>query len=121
SALTSESSRASISRRWFRILNRRSLMAQYVMLLNWTDQGVKAAKDTIKRAAAARQAFEKAGARIRELVWTMGPYDAVAWAEAPNDETISAIGLQLGALGNVRSCTLRAYDEREMEQIIKKI
>lgn len=96
-------------------------MAQYVMLLNWTEQGIKGAKDTVKRAAAARQAFEKAGARIRDIVWTMGQYDLVVFADAPNDETISALSFQLGALGNVRSTTLRAYDEREIEQIIKKI
>ncbi len=96
-------------------------MPQYVMLLNWTDQGAKAAKDTVKRAAAARQAFEKAGARIREIYWTMGQYDLVITAEAPSDETISTLSFQLGTLGNFRCCTLRAYDEREIEQIIKKI
>lgn len=96
-------------------------MAQYVMLLNWTDQGARAAKDTVKRAAAARQAFEKAGARVRDVFWTMGQYDVVITADAPNDETISALSMQLGALGNVRSCTLRAYDEKEIEQILKKI
>jgi uncharacterized protein with GYD domain len=47
-------------------------MAQYVMLLNWTEQGIKTAKDSIKRAAAAKQEFEKAGAKIRECLWTIG-------------------------------------------------
>jgi len=96
-------------------------MARYVMLLNFTDQGVKHVKDTVKRAAAARQAFEKGGAQLREVFWTLGQYDLVLVAEAPSDEVITALSLQLGALGNVRSCTLRAFDERETEQIIKKL
>ena len=96
-------------------------MARYVMLLNWTDQGVKNAKDTVKRAAAARQAFEKAGAKVHQSLWTLGSYDLVLICEAPSDETVTALGLQIGALGNVRSTTLRAFDEQEMEQILKKV
>jgi uncharacterized protein with GYD domain len=96
-------------------------MAQYVMLLNWTEQGVRAAKDTVKRAASARQAFEKAGCRMREIYWTLGNYDLVITADAPSDEAITALGLQLGALGNVRTTTLRAFGESEMEQILKKV
>ena len=96
-------------------------MAQYVLLTNWTDQGVRSAKDTVKRVAAARQAFEKAGARIKDFYWTLGQYDCVVTVEAPSDEVMTALGLQLGMLGNVRTTTLRAFDEREMEQIIKKV
>jgi uncharacterized protein with GYD domain len=96
-------------------------MARYVLLLNWTEQGVKAAKDTVKRAAAVRQAFEKAGAHLKEVYWTLGQYDLVLTAEAPNDEVITALGVQAGMLGNVRTTTLRAFDEKEMEQILKKV
>ena len=96
-------------------------MARYVMLLNWTEQGVRGAKDTVKRAAAARQAFEKAGAHIREALWTIGQYDLVLTCDAPNDEVVAALGIQLGQLGNVRTTTMRAFEEGEMEQVLKKI
>jgi uncharacterized protein with GYD domain len=96
-------------------------MAQYVMLLNWTEQGVRAGKDTLKRAAAARQAFEKAGCHMREIYWTLGKYDLVITADAPSDEVITALGLQMGMLGNVRTTTLRAFGEQEMEQILKRV
>jgi uncharacterized protein with GYD domain len=96
-------------------------MAHYVVLLNWTDQGAKAAKETVKRAAAARQAFEKAGAKLHQAFWTLGAYDLVLIAEAPSDEVMTALSLQVGLLGNVRNCTLRAFDEREMEQILSKV
>jgi uncharacterized protein with GYD domain len=96
-------------------------MAKYVVLLNWTEQGARAAKDTVKRAAAARQAFEKAGGRIAEVLWTLGQYDLVITADAPDDQTMCAISVSLGTLGNVRMCTLRAFDEKEMQQILQKV
>lgn len=97
------------------------IMPQYVLLTNWTDQGIRAAKDTVKRVAAARQAFEKLGARIKDFYWTLGSYDCVVVVEAPSDEVMTTLGLQLGALGNVRTTTLRAFNEKEMEQILKKV
>ena len=96
-------------------------MAQYVLLTNWTDQGVRAAKDTIKRVAAAKQAWEKIGVRIKDFHWTLGQYDCVVICEAPNDEAMTAACIQLGGAGNARTCTLRAFSESEMEQILKKV
>ena len=96
-------------------------MPRYILLSNWTDQGVKNAKDTVKRAQAVAQAFEKAGAKLVQVYWTLGQYDLALIAEAPNDETLTALALQAGMAGNIRSTTLRAFDEGEMEQILKKI
>ena len=70
---------------------------------------------------AARQALEKMGGKVHQTLWTLGSYDLTLVCEAPSDETITALGLQIGALGNVRSTTLRAFDEQEMEQILRKI
>jgi uncharacterized protein with GYD domain len=96
-------------------------MARYVVLLNWTDQGIKNVKDTVNRAAAARQAFEKLGGRLIDAVWTLGQYDLVLTVEAPDDETLVAFNIQLGRLGNVRSTTLRAFGETEMQRILQKL
>ena len=96
-------------------------MARYIVLLNWTDQGIKNVKETVNRAAAARQAFEKAGGRLSDVVWTLGPYDLVLSAEAPDDETMIAINMSLAKLGNVRSTTLRAFGETEMQRILQKV
>ena len=96
-------------------------MARYIMLLNWTDQGVRAADQTVARAAAARKVFEKAGAKLVDISWTLGAYDIVITAEAPDDETMTALGLGLGKLGNLRSQTLRAFDENEMQRILKRM
>jgi uncharacterized protein with GYD domain len=96
-------------------------MARYFVLLNWTDQGVKNVKETVTRAAAARQAFEKGGGRMTDIAWTLGPYDLVLTAEAPDDETMISINLALGKLGNVRTTTLRAFGESEMQRILQKV
>jgi uncharacterized protein with GYD domain len=69
-----------------------------------------------------RQAgVRKAGAKLRECLWTLGQYDLVLIVEAPSDEVIAALGINLGMLANVKSCTLRAWGEREMEAILKKV
>ena len=96
-------------------------MARYFVLLNWTDQGIKNVKETVNRGAAARQLFEKGGGRLIDVAWTMGQYDLVLVAEAPDDETMIGINLSLGKLGNVRTTTLRAFGESDMQKILQKV
>ena len=96
-------------------------MPRYYMLLNWTEQGARNAKETVNRAMAARQTFEKRGAKLTDVAWTMGLYDLVLAAEAPDDETISAISMALSGLGNVKISTLRAFGEEEMRKILQML
>lgn len=96
-------------------------MATYVILIQFTDQGVRNIKDTVKRGDAAVAEAEKMGMKIVEEYWTMGAYDAVVVVDAPNDETMSAFMLKIGSLGNVKSHTLRAFRREEMEDILAKI
>ena len=95
-------------------------MATYIALLQYTDQGVRNVKDTTKRAAAAAETAGKMGVKFTELFWTLGQYDLAILAEAPDDETMTAVMLKLSALGNVKSHTLRAFRSKEMEAILKK-
>ncbi|AEM80817.1 GYD domain-containing protein [Streptomyces violaceusniger] len=95
-------------------------MATYITLLNWTEQGVRAYKDTTKRTEDFAAALNKLGARLVDIYWTDGPYDLVCMIEAPDDETATAASLQLGAVGKVRTTTLRAFDREEMRGIIAK-
>ena len=96
-------------------------MARYIMLMNWTDQGIRNAKETVNRARAARQSLETLGVGLGDVYWTVGPYDIVALVDAPDDATLTKAGLALGMQGNVRSTTLRAFAEQEMEQITKAL
>jgi uncharacterized protein with GYD domain len=93
-------------------------MAKYVMLGNWTDQGARNAKETVKRARAAREAFAAMGVNAREWFFTMGQYDVVLTVEAPDDETLIRAALALATQGNLRTATMRGFSEKEMEGLI---
>lgn len=95
-------------------------MATYIALLQFTDQGIRNVKDSTKRAAAAKDAAAKMGVNFTDLFWTLGQYDLAIVAEAPDDETITALMLKLGSLGNVKSQTLRAFRTNEIDAILKK-
>lgn len=95
-------------------------MPRYVSLISWTEQGIKSFRDTVSRADDAARLAEKMGGKLERIVWTLGPYDAVAIAEFPDDETGTAFLLALGSKGNVRTTTLRAFEPEEMERIISK-
>jgi uncharacterized protein with GYD domain len=96
-------------------------MANYVSLLQFTEQGIRNVNDTIKRSAAATAEAEKMGLKVTDAFWTMGAYDVVLLLDAPDDETVSAFSLKLGSLGNVKSQTMRAFGRKEMEGILAKI
>ena len=93
-------------------------MAHYVVLASFTDQGIRGVKDTTKRANAFREMAQKMGASIKDIYWTLGSFDVVLTMEAPNDETATAILTKAGSLGNLKSQTLRAFDEKEMDSIL---
>ncbi len=92
-------------------------MSAYITLLNWTDQGVKNAKDSLARAAAAEQLLNKMGGRKIGIWWTLGEYDLVYIFEAPDDETATRYLVSVAQLGNVRTKTLRCFSEEEAGRI----
>lgn len=96
-------------------------MPTYIMLGTFTEQGVRAAKDTTKRAQAARDLGKKVGVTVRDVYWTLGRYDVALVAEAPDDETMTAFGLSIGSLGNVKTQTLRAFTSGEMDAVLGKM
>lgn len=95
-------------------------MATFISLINWTDQGISNYKDSMKRAQAFGDMLVSMGGKLKDIYWTLGAYDIVAIMEAPDDETVTAAALQVGALGNVRTTTLRGFSQAEFEGIIKK-
>jgi uncharacterized protein with GYD domain len=96
-------------------------MATYISLLNFTDQGISSVKETTKRADKVRKAAGKFGVTVKEIYWTMGQYDLVTIFEAPDDASVSAFALSLGAAGNVRGQTLRAHSKEEMNIVLGKM
>jgi uncharacterized protein with GYD domain len=96
-------------------------MPTYVTLMNWTDQGIRTAKDSVQRRDQADALAEKHGARIEQVYWTVGPYDLVTIIDAPDDESATSMLLELGSAGNLRTTTLRAYGREEMSGIIQRL
>lgn len=96
-------------------------MTTYVVLANFTDQGVRNVKDTTKRADAFKELAKSSGATVKEIYWTLGRYDIVALVEASDDMVVTALGLTLGKSGNVRTQTLRAFSQADMAAILNKV
>jgi uncharacterized protein with GYD domain len=94
-------------------------MATYVTLANFTDQGVRNFKDTTKRARAFMDLVEEHGGKVTGIYWPLGAYDVVAIIEIPDDETATAIALQMSSLGNIRTTTMRGFNMTEIEAIIE--
>ena len=96
-------------------------MALFIVLANFTEQGVRNVKDSPKRAEAFRDMAKKCGVTVKDTFWTLGEYDIVAILDAPDDVSITALGLSLGALGNVRTQTLRAFSSADIKSILGKM
>ena len=93
-------------------------MAKYVTLYNFTEQGIRAVKDSPARLAAATQAAEGAGLKILAAYYTAGPYDLVVVSEAQDEKAATAFTLATASQGNVKSITLRAFDPDEFGEIV---
>jgi len=96
-------------------------MPTYVTLVRYTDQGIRNIKESPARLEAAKKAAKAAGAEIKSFYLALGSYDIVIAAESPNDETAAKLWLSIGSLGNVRTDTLRVFDEAEFRKLIASL
>jgi uncharacterized protein with GYD domain len=95
-------------------------MPRFVVLIDWTEQGVAGFKDSVDRYEAAQAEFEAMGVSFESIYWTLGSHDIVSVVDAPDGEALAAVLLKLGSQGNVRTTTLRAFNADEMRGIIAK-
>ena len=96
-------------------------MATYLMLCNFTEQGIRNVKETTNRADAVREMAKRYNVTTKEIYWTLGQYDVAALFDAADDSAITALALTLGAMGNVRTQILRAFTQPEIKSIIGKV
>jgi uncharacterized protein with GYD domain len=96
-------------------------MPTYVMLANWTEQGMRAINDSPKRIDAAKKSLEEMGGQFRSIYMTMGAHDLVMIYDAPDDAVAARFTLMLGHLGNVRTTSLKAFPEEAYRQIINSL
>lgn len=96
-------------------------MATYIVLGQFTDQGIRNVKETTRRAEAFKEMAKRVGVTVKEVYWTLGKYDLATVIEAPDDASATALLLSVGALGNIRTQSLRAFSADEMGRILGKM
>jgi uncharacterized protein with GYD domain len=93
------------------------VMASYITLANFTDQGARAIKNSPERFDAFKSLAESAGVSIKSVHWTLGAYDLVLVLEG-NEEAVASLNMKTAALGNVRTQTLRGFTPAEMRKLV---
>jgi len=93
-------------------------MSAYMLLCNFTDQGVRTIKEMPQRRAAARELGKKLGVDIKAGYLAVGTYDLIIDAEATDDEAMAKFLLSLAAIGNVRTISVKVFPEADVDKII---
>jgi uncharacterized protein with GYD domain len=96
-------------------------MPTYVVLVNWTAEGIKTVKQSPERAESFRKAVDKAGGKVLSWLHTMGTYDMVVALELPSDEVANQLALRTGMLGFVRTTTLKGWTTSEFAELVRKL
>ncbi len=96
-------------------------MPSYVLLANWTDQGVRSIAELPRRLDTAKRELHEMGGQFRQILMTMGQFDLVAVYDAPDDAVAARFTLMLGKLGNVRTTSLKAFPEEAFRQIVNSL
>src|SRR5918911_5513748 len=96
-------------------------MSQYILLINWTEQGISKIKESSDRYNSFKASLEKVGGKLIGGYYTLGEYDVIIIIEAPNDEVVMSLMLKVGSAGNVRTKTLKAFTAEEGMNIIKNL
>ena len=97
---------------------RRKEMASYIILSTLTDEGRKTIKEKPGRILEVNKELEKMGVKVKQQFAVLGPYDFVNIVEAPDNDTVMRMSVELGARGSVQLLTLAAIP---VEEFIKKI
>ena len=96
-------------------------MATYLVLCNFTEQGIRNVKETTNRAENVRRLAKEFNVTVKEIYWTLGEYDVATIFEAPDDSSITALCLAIGQIGNVRTQMMRAFNAEEMRGVIARL
>ncbi len=95
-------------------------MPIYLMLTNLTDEGRKAVKAQPGRIKQVNKEVEKMGVKILSQYALLGAYDFVNILEAPNNQTIAKVAVELGSRGTLNTTTLGALSIDEFIDMLKK-
>jgi uncharacterized protein with GYD domain len=95
-------------------------MAIYLMLTNLTDEGRKTVKEKPERIKEVSKEVEKMGVKVLNQYALLGAYDFVNILEAPDNQTIAKVALELGSRGTLQTTTLAAFSIDEFIKMLKK-
>ena len=95
-------------------------MATYIMLSTLTDEGRKTVKQNPERIKEVNKEIEAMGAKVISQYAVLGPYDFVNIVDAPNNQTITKISVELGSRGTIQFLTMPALSAEEFIASIKK-
>jgi uncharacterized protein with GYD domain len=96
-------------------------MTTYISVMNYTDKGIQTVRDSPRRLDAAKKLLEDMGGRFKDCFMTMGAYDLILIYEAPDDAVSARFQLLLGAQGNVRTTTMKAFPDAAYREIIASL
>jgi len=96
-------------------------MPLFIVTINWTEQGIRGVKDAPKRSQAAKELARKFGVEIKQIYLTSGDSDLLAIMESPSGDSIAKLAMALGAQGNIRTRTVRAWTEAEFMKLISEL
>lgn len=94
-------------------------MATYVVLSTLTDEGRKTIKQNPQRILEVNKELEKMGVKVREQFAVLGPYDFVNIVDAPDNDAVMRMSVELGSRGSVHLLTLVALPVEEFIKMIK--
>jgi len=96
-------------------------MPSYIILMNYTDDGIKKIKEVGARTEGANKTIASMGGKVIGHYGTMGQYDRISIVEMPNDDAMAALALRFGASGVVRTTTIKAWPIEDFIKIISKL
>lgn len=94
-------------------------MATYIMLSTLTDEGRKTLKERPERMQEVNREIEAMGARVTHQYAVLGSYDFINVLEAPDNETIARVSVELGSRGTVVLTTLPALPVETLTSMLK--
>lgn len=95
-------------------------MAIYIMLTNLTDEGRRTIKENPERIKEVNKEIELMwGAKVLTQYALMGPYDFVTILEAPSNEIVAKVAVELGARGTIQTLTMPAINLDDLINILK--
>jgi len=94
-------------------------MATYIMLSTLTDEGRKTLKERPDRLQEVNREIEAMGGRVTQQYAVLGGYDFINILEAPDNETVARISVELGSRGTVTLTTLPAMPVDEFTKMLK--